>query len=126
MAQRQRLDKSDTSVVAGDTYFMAAKIVSSAASPDTAYLKVFGTGYSLEVPTDEPTTWDATISTSTGANLDRIRMRIDPGNTADLPGEVDEIRLGTDWASVTAVPEPSSLALLGLGGLACLRRRRQG
>lgn len=40
----------------------------------------------------------------------------DPGSAATL--EVDNI-------SIDGVPEPSSLALLGLGGLAALRRRRR-
>ena len=33
-------------------------------------------------------------------------------------GNYDEFRLGGSWESVTSVPEPSSLALAGLGGLA--------
>ncbi len=36
----------------------------------------------------------------------------------------DEIRLGTTFEAVSAIPEPASLALLGLGGLAVLGRRR--
>jgi len=37
---------------------------------------------------------------------------------------VDEIRIGTTLADVIPVPEPASVALLGLGGLMLLRRRR--
>lgn len=42
-------------------------------------------------------------------------------------GAIDEIRLGTTIGDVTpiVVPEPSSTALLGLGGLALLLRRRK-
>lgn len=39
-------------------------------------------------------------------------------------GYFDEIRIGTTWEAV-AVPEPSSMALLVLGGLALLRLRRK-
>lgn len=42
---------------------------------------------------------------------------------------IDDLRVGTDWASVTsAVPEPSSAALLAAGAASCfvaLRRRRR-
>jgi len=116
---------SGPAVTVGDTYFMVAKIVSSGASPDQAFLKVFGTGYGTQVPFAEPTTWDATITTSTGAILDRVRIRIDSANAAATPGEVDEIRIGDTWLDVVSVPEPSSMALVMLaGGFALIGRQR--
>lgn len=36
---------------------------------------------------------------------------------------IDNIRIGTTWEDVV-VPEPSAIVLLGLGGIAALRRRR--
>lgn len=40
-------------------------------------------------------------------------------------GYFDEIRFGTDWASVTPVPEPTTLILAALGGLAFLAYRQR-
>src|SRR6185369_6538806 len=89
-----------TAVNVGETYFLVAKIVSSAAGLDTAFLKVFGSGYSAEVPATEPVTWDASLTETTAAILDRIRVRIDSANTAVAPGLVDEIRIASTWAEV--------------------------
>jgi hypothetical protein len=102
-------------VTAGDTYFIVAKIVSSASGTDSAFLKVYGTGYNSQVTVAEPTTWDATLTETTSAILDRIRIRIDSGNALATPAEVDEIRIGNTWLDVVSVPEPSSMTLLGLG-----------
>lgn len=38
---------------------------------------------------------------------------------------MDEFRLGTDFASVVPIPEPATLSLVGIAGLALLRRRRE-
>lgn len=115
-----------TAVTPGSTYFLVAKIV-SAATPnlDTASLYVFGDGYASEVPVNEPGTADATLTENTGAILDRIRVRIDIGNTSDAPGEVDDIRIGTSWSEVVSVPEPTTAAVVSIGAIGLLARRRK-
>ena len=40
-------------------------------------------------------------------------------------GVLDEIRVGATYADVSPVPEPSTTALIGLGGLALILRRRR-
>lgn len=98
---------SGPAVTDGDTYFMVAKIVTSALGSDQAFLKVFGTGYGTQVPVAEPTSWDASASEMSSAILDRIRVRIDQGNTAATPGEIDEIRVATTWAEAVGQALPN-------------------
>jgi hypothetical protein len=43
--------------------------------------------------------------------------------TTQGDGLIDNIYIGSDWYAV-GIPEPSSLALLALGGLSAFRRRR--
>ncbi|MEM1211586.1 MAG: PEP-CTERM sorting domain-containing protein [Planctomycetota bacterium] len=59
-----------------------------------------------------------------GANTPNFnRFRLEGGNfPTDL--QFDEIRLGTTFADVVPIPEPGSLALIGLGGLVIAARRR--
>lgn len=56
-------------------------------------------------------------SSWSGANMN---VRLDPAGGGGIDFEIDYIRVSTN----ASVPEPSSLALLGLGGLLVARRRR--
>lgn len=83
-------------VVAGETYFVVAKIVSRAATPDECYMSIYGP--SDTTPTTEPTTWMLTNTLSGTAMLSYLRVV--SGANLDR-GEIDEIRLGSTYASVT-------------------------
>jgi hypothetical protein len=69
--------------------------------------------------------WD---STGTVENVNTIRSFILRSNSVEPSNmQVDDIRIGSSWAEVTATPEPASLALLAgaaaaAGGL--MRRQR--
>ena len=62
---------------------------------------------------------DGTVA-YTGSNWSTA-ARLGGGNVASF----DNLVIGTDFSEVQAVPEPSSAALLGLGGLALILRRRK-
>ncbi|MCX6892649.1 MAG: PEP-CTERM sorting domain-containing protein [Verrucomicrobia bacterium] len=71
----------------------------------------------------EPT---ASLTASTGAdiNLSQLASFILADRSGTPGAVVDELRIGLSWAAVTPmVPEPSSLALVGLGLAALLARR---
>jgi MYXO-CTERM domain-containing protein len=77
-----------------------------------------------------------TPSASTTGNFTFDRVRPFAGNRSNQTidgvsaarnaayGSYDEFSIGGDWSDVHPVPEPGTLALAGLAGLALLRRRR--
>jgi hypothetical protein len=105
-----------TSYAAGQTVFIVASYDFSSTdhvarmwiNPDVS---TFGTA---AVPA--PTLVSSTAGGNAFASISSFNLR--NVNTVGLPTlQFDELRVGTEWASVTPIPEPASLALL-LGGIA--------
>ncbi len=76
-----------------------------------------------------PTTFTNTYTmVSTLGPITNLRMDFPPyagGGPGGTPGEEETLFLTEFTVAVTPVPEPSSTALLGLGGLALILRRRK-
>lgn len=76
------------------------------------------------VPLTEPGSWTYSVSQTYAADFSINALQLITSVISDKV-VFDEVRLGGDYASVTAVPEPSSTALLiGAFGLLALWRRR--
>jgi hypothetical protein len=103
--------------------FVLLRIDHGAGDVDNAYLWV-------NPSMDAEPTIDSAMATTTGNwNFNRVRpFAGNPNATSGnigAEGYLDEFRLGTTWADVTPVPEPSTWALFGLGALALLLYRRR-
>ena len=67
------------------------------------------------------------ITASSSQTMDWLGFNVGswPANTMGDNTLIDEIRIGTTLADVIPVPEPVTLTVLAIGGLALLRRRRR-
>ena len=73
-----------------------------------------------------PTTADISVTGDVAAfNTVRLFAGDNLSGAAPADADFDEIRIGTTFGDVTPIPEPASLALVGLGSLVMLGRRRR-
>lgn len=111
-------------LAANTTYLIVSKFRTNTGTGgiDEVFLKVFS-------PTDtvaEPLTdgdWD--ISTNGNSSVTLANVRLDFSNAAGQTNQFDELRIGTTFADVAAIPEPTSALLALCGGAGLLLRRRR-
>ena len=110
---------STVTAVANETVFAVIKLrYSSAASDDAVSLWVNPSDLSSEAgSTNFVTLSGFDFRGNSASNISLARF------TGSGSASWDEIRVGTAWADVTPVPEPSTVALLSLTGIAAIAYR---
>lgn len=109
----------------GTTIFLVAQyeFLSGSTTDDVARMWVnpdvstFGTG--------TPPAADLTSAPSGITDINLFSILLRNINTVGTPAfQFDELRVGTTWADVTPIPEPTAVGLFGLGLFTLLARRR--
>jgi hypothetical protein len=78
------------------------------------------------IPGTEPLVHSATSSGVDASALTQISNFYLRGNAGQPQGiQIDELRIGTSWADVVAIPEPASLGTIGLLAIGLLARRNR-
>lgn len=120
----QSIGFTDTNV-----WHHVAMVIDNTAGTVTAYLDGSNVGWANGGGGPSGNTFTAGTDISDTSSL---TVGISSGGTAEFRGEIDDFRLYNEaldqagvLASMQAIPEPSSAALLGLGGLAMILRRRK-
>ena len=108
----------DGGYVQGETVMVVSKLVAEA-NRWWPHFTFYDNGAS--VPLTEPVSWEKSWGADAGDLGDLTHLMVGGHNS----GQFDEIRIGTTYADVV-VPEPASLALVTVGGLTILWRRRRG
>jgi PEP-CTERM motif len=104
-------DSATVNFQIGINYLLVGKLTLNASGTnDVLEGSLFAPGDTLS----EPVAWDH----QTAADISGVISQLQIG-TQRRAGKafIDEIRIGTAFADVAVVPEPASVALLGLGGL---------
>lgn len=126
----QTLNVSPTMVADGSTHFFVTHFQLGSSSPNNTITLYIDPDINSLASGLAPTGGSAaTYSTALNFNFERFLI----GNFSGVSGaagtfSLDEIRLGPTWISVSAVPEPTTIALsaLVLGGTFCWWRRKTG
>ena len=106
----------------GDTLFLVGAYTMNSASTSDNVSELW---INPTIGSDTPPPATLTAATGGDITLGQVASFVLFDRSAAQPsGTIDELRIGTSWADVTGVPEPSTAALVGLGFLALLSRHR--